>query len=756
MTYIEIPESLSRDDIDIAGGVPTESPDELEAPVIPIPPWLIPAASGLYTWRLVDVLNLPPADAGVDGQPMENGQEATLPPILLRREELRLDIDRQYPQMTASGTSFAVTERYHWVASLAKIGVNHWAGPIWFKDGDVASFGYTNVDIRAVKSPFVNQRSAKVTFTGGGQRSFTRVYRWTSTAFHPVEFEFDHTPDANPVYAIDTHAHPNRPVSLPSENLSIEDVFARAGFSVTKSSGDSVVPVGGAGANGTWSDAEMHDAMQTYWSRFKNAPQWSMWTFWAALHDQGTSLGGIMFDDIGPNHRQGTAIFTEAFIKDPPTGDPAPDAWVARMRFWTAVHEMGHAFNLAHSWQKALGTPWIPLSNEPEARSFMNYPYNVQGGQGAFFADFPFRFSDPELLFMRHAPARFVQMGNADWFDHHGLEQAELNAQSTYHVEVRVNRDRPVFEFLEPVILEVKLTNTDTQPKLLPSTVIDPQDVLVILKQKGKPARQWMPYSRQCRKLDMTVLQPGESMYQALPVFAGLNGWDVSDPGVYQIQVAVDVDGRVVTSAPLQLRIAPPRSWDEEDVAQEFFSEDVGRTLSFTGTAVLTSANEVLRDTVERLPQTRAAIHAAAALAAPLAKDYKLLVIPEAPITTNRVAEAGGIVEQRPARVDDVVELIGNRVPTLEAAETFGHITFRNNVEAINQALATSGAVQPAAAMQKSLGDILGQRGVLPSVVEAVDDKAKALAAVASKGPGKNRRTNGSNGDRQAHKRRNS
>jgi hypothetical protein len=43
----------------------------------------------------------------------------------------------------------------------------------------------------------------------------------------------------------------------------------------------------------------------------------------------------------------------------------------------------------------------------------------------------------------------------------------------------------------------------------------------------------------------------------------------------------------VVTSSPLQLRIAPPRSWDEEDVAQEFFSEEVGRTLSFTGTAVL-------------------------------------------------------------------------------------------------------------------------------------------------------------------------
>ena len=77
------------------------------------------------------------------------------------------------------------------------------------------------------------------------------------------------------------------------------------------------------------------------------------------------------------------------------------------MKFWTAVHEMGHSFNLAHSWQKALGQPWIPLSNEPEARSYMNYPFRVDGGQSSFFADFEYRFSDSELLFMRHAPARF-------------------------------------------------------------------------------------------------------------------------------------------------------------------------------------------------------------------------------------------------------------------------------------------------------------------------------------------------------------
>ena len=81
----------------------------------------------------------------------------------------------------------------------------------------------------------------------------------------------------------------------------------------------------------------MHDAMQVFWSHFSATAQWAMWVFFASLHEQGTSLGGIMFDDVGPNHRQGTAIFNDAFISVPPAGDPNPVAWVQRMIFWTRL-----------------------------------------------------------------------------------------------------------------------------------------------------------------------------------------------------------------------------------------------------------------------------------------------------------------------------------------------------------------------------------------------------------------------------------
>ncbi len=64
--------------------------------------------------------------------------------------------------------------------------------------------------------------------------------------------------------------------------------------------------------------------MQTYWSRFSASAQWGMWVFFASLHDIGSDLGGVMFDDIGPNHRQGTAIFNDAFISNAPGGTLNP------------------------------------------------------------------------------------------------------------------------------------------------------------------------------------------------------------------------------------------------------------------------------------------------------------------------------------------------------------------------------------------------------------------------------------------------
>ena len=40
----------------------------------------------------------------------------------------------------------------------------------------------------------------------------------------------------------------------------------------------------------SWSDRELHDAMESYWDKFKNHPQWAMWVFLAKMHADGDKV----------------------------------------------------------------------------------------------------------------------------------------------------------------------------------------------------------------------------------------------------------------------------------------------------------------------------------------------------------------------------------------------------------------------------------------------------------------------------------
>lgn len=628
-----------------------------------------------------------------------------------RREELRLDVDREYPQMVASGTiRQGITSRIHWIANLTEKGFNSWTGGVWYKDGPTASFPYTTVQINVTTSRLSSRRRARVTFSGGSGFSRVRTFRFSSPYFHPVNFEFDFATGTTPTTSVDTCAHPNRPDTLPCENLTLEKVYRRAGFNVTTSPGGEV-PIAGAGRDTRWSDLEMHDAMQTYWSHFGSTARWALWVFFASLHERGRRLGGIMFDDIGSNHRQGTAIFTDAFVKNPPAGDPAPAAWVQRMIFWTACHEMGHAFNLAHSWQKSLGPSWIPLANEVEERSFMNYPFRVSGGQTNFFADFEYRFSDSELLFMRHAPARFVQMGNADWFDDHAFEQANTSPEPTFRLELRVNRGQAIFEFMEGVSLELKLTNISSQPQLIDEDLLSLSDTMtVILKKDGKPARQFASYARQCPLPNQKVLMPGEKVYESLPVSSGLNGWDMAEPGKYTLQVALHLDNEDVVSNQLRIRVAPPHGYDEEYLAQDYFSGDVGRIMFFNGSQFFDQGNNILREVTAKLSERRVALQASLALGNVLTGQHKQLAInPDDPQQLG--------VKTLSAKPEEARQFLTTALTTraTTAVDTFGHIAFKGHVDRLSDFLAQQGAVDEAIKSQDQLYKTLEAKNVTKS-----------------------------------------
>jgi hypothetical protein len=695
-------------------GLPRPIP--IPGPGIPFPVFCSPV-SGRYR------------HSSAGGPMMPPGPPLPIWPINLLSMTVRVDVDRFYPQnrISIQVNRLFPNRQAHVVAEVTSdvcsaLNRRIITANIVYRDGDASLIPGTTITFSARRTMGIGYGSYQITLSGGGIVPKTYALTFESVYFDKVEFEVDRVDNAGTVVtSYDTASHPNRPASLPSETLSLATVYRRAGFDATMSSGGGVIPRAGAGTNGTWSDAEMHNAMVTYWSRFANNPQWAMWVLYAARHDMGRNLGGIMFDDIGPNHRQGTAIFTDSFIQDVPPGTPSPAAWRNRMQFWTAIHEMGHAFNLAHSWQKALGTPWIPLANEPEARSFMNYPYHVSGGQASFFADFQFRFSDSELVFMRHAPRRFVQMGNSNWFDNHGFEEPDaLRSTGDWKLAIRPNRAENTYRFLEPVTMELKLSNTSGGPAIVDHDMLaDGRHVTIFIQREGGSLRQLRSMITRCHKPHGDQLEVGKAVYGAHMISTSTDGWLIDEPGFYKVQAAIDVGNQIVVSNVMRLYVTPPASAEEAKIAGDYFTEDVGRVLAFAGAPQLANAEDVLRRVIKTCAGNPAAVHAAVALSNPMLRDFKLI---------DAAADGKGMkIVSRPAKVEEAakIQLAALLKEPEKAADTVGNIPFFGQLQQVADSMKEDGNEKGALDVMTKSVDIMKTRKVLPSVIEKAERQIK-------------------------------
>lgn len=683
------------------------------------------------------------------------------------REAIRLDVDSVFPQMTASGTGLSGLQfRAHWVARplmpSANPAINEWSGPITYKDGNNNLLPYARVTMR------VNGDKLEATFSAPGLADRVREFNFSSQSFREVELEFDFESAVAPVLDYPTHAHPDRPGSLADETLSINTVFERAGFRVTSTNANNVVPSAGAGSNAAWNNNEMHDAMQVHFSRLaglsgpqQSQPRWALWTFFAGIHEQGNGLGGVMFDSIGAAERQGTALFLRSFISSQmPGADATSAAWRRRMAFWTAVHEMGHGFNLYHAWQKSADAPWLPQPTGFDLLTFMNYPYFYKTGQFGnqdantinFFRTFPFRFTDDELVFLRHAPERFVIMGGEAFGSNHALEQANVSSTPRLRLELRVNRQPDVFEYLEPVVVELKLTNVSSQPQLIPDRILADLDqiTLLIQRQDGEP-KVYHPFAHYCRRKDVTVLAPNEALYDSVFISAGSHGWNITDPGYYTVHACLHLEDEDVVSNALSIRIAPPRSWDEEYLAQDFFSGDVNRVLAFDGSLVLESANSVLQEVAAKLADRKVALHAQVALNLPRLQPYKLLAVSDARGSRYQIKE----MSPKESSIKKLAAVLGDDPQQANAAAaTLGHIEFNYYSQQCSAALAEHGDRQVARGLLHNVAVAFKQRQVLPSVIREIEEKAGRPVERASTAPSTARKQGTSTQKKRAPRRK--
>jgi len=594
--------------------------------------------------------------------------------------------------------------------------------------------GHPDTDVRIVIpwGAFKSIGPAEVTFTEVGGSTSTYSCARKSRHFRDALLEVDvcQSVNAEPILpSYDTCAHNNRPSDLPCRTLTVQEAYREAGVDLSINPTHTVIDDSAPEFN-TWSDAELHDAMEQHFSQYPGTwPKWHLWCLLAGRYDVSGVLG-IMFDYGtvygGPGRapeRQGCAIFrAHPSLNDLVATPPANQAQAAAMREFLKlyVHEIGHAFNFLHSWNKG----------RPDSLSWMNYDwrYDNRNGSGTFWANFRFRFDDEELVHLRHGDRSEVIPGGDPWSTGSHMEGppgalADLVGEAPVELLLR---SKGYFRFMEPVVVELRVRNVADMPFEL-DTQLHPEFGGVILYIRRPDGRivEYAPVLCKLATPEPKVLKPkdeaieGEDRHsQNVLLSYGAFGYYFDEPGEYQVRAVYQGPGDILIPSNVhRLRIGRPFSPEEERIAQDYFSYETGMALYLNGSSspFLQKGMDVLANLADRYRKDPLGAHASLVLAQNLARPFFRI--------------EGNVVRQaRAALPEEALAFTARALEQQERdASTFTNITYH---ELRRTRADLFVAMDEKAQAKKELSTLvrdLKKRGVNQPVLDEIEAYAKSL-----------------------------
>jgi hypothetical protein len=540
--------------------------------------------------------------------------------------EVRVDVDRVRPMKRVSGDFFQVsgaTTTYFgsFIVNAPTITVTPTQVIIKGLGSYTFSAGAPVVRVTIQRRTIFQPLAPAVAqfFTTGGAPGATYTCAFESVYFRTVRIETDRVSDvATPVFS--NYNTGSLPSGGPARSLSVVSAYAEAGIQMVPTAGSDVINMAEAG-DAKWSNAELHASMQKHFTLWKDLPQWAVWEVVAQLHDLGPGLYGIMFDQQG-KQRQGCAVFHR--------GIGGSTADLLRLQLYTYVHELGHCFNLLHSWQKSFASP--PVANRPNALSWMNYPWNYPlGGAAAFWNAFPFQFDNDEVIHVRHAFRNNVIMGGSNFAVGSALGR-EIMADSTRdesNLNFRISTHQNGFALGEPVVLQLELGTIDPRGRRV-HTWLHPNYGLVTIAIRKPSGDVWF----YAPLIDHVVgprdqeIGPGDSIQDSAYIGFGKGGLHFDQPGRYQIRAVYPaIDGSQVLSNILDVRVRYPVTAAEEEVADLFMGEEQGTLLYLLGSDAdsLRRGNAAFDEVLAKYPKHAMASYARLVKGINAGRDFKTI-----------------------------------------------------------------------------------------------------------------------------------
>ncbi|CCG03630.1 hypothetical protein [Blastococcus saxobsidens] len=652
--------------------------------------------------------------------------------------ELRVDVDGGRPTHRLSGDLFATTgattsyfgsfvvDTPETTVTSAEVSVRGWGRFTWDATPHQVSVVLPRVPVGSAQAPAELRFSTVAHTTGdamagdgatdGPATSFPCTY--VSPWFRTVVWEQDSVAGAVPLVSYDTDLLPCPP-DVPARGLTVSQAYADAGIQLLSSGAVNVLPVSDAGveASPRWSDSELHNAMVKHSSLFANAPRWQVWLLVATAHDQG--YRGIMFDHADAFQRQGCAVFYDAVKGD----DPAS----RRAALRTYVHELGHAFNLLHSWQKIVPSPHGGLAD----LSWMNYPWRYQppppapGGEQAYWGAFPFSFTANEVVHLRHGFYRDVVMGAHPFGT--GAAETEMDPEvfadpvvdrSGLALELRAKR---TFAYGEPVVVEIKLSATDLRGTATHG-YLHPNDefVSVAVRQPSGRTVLFRPLLRHCVDGDRRVrLDPDRpAVYDSAYIGFGGDGHLFEQPGRYALRaVYLGDDGSRVLSAPLELRVRRPLTAEDEEIGDLLLGEEQGQVLALLGSSsdLLRHGNTAIDTVLAEHAAHPLAVYARLVKGVDAQRDFKDL-------------GADGILRVRSADPQESIRLLSEVEQASVGEGGVDNITLNTAMRTLALAEAKAGNPDRAREVTERMVGVFEQKHLNSAVLQTIRRQADATA----------------------------
>lgn len=603
------------------------------------------------------------------------------------------------------------------------------SGNVFFYKGGHAA---TNVEIMIPWTTLKPAGPAEVTFNeaGGGVSAYSCKRK--SRHFRDALLEVDvcESVNAEPVLpSYDVCDHTDHPADLTCRTLTIEEAYREAGIDLSINPEHTIVDDSAAEFD-TWTDDELHDAMEDHFSKWPG--KWPKWHMWCLMAGRYVSAGtvGIMFDYGtaygGPGRapeRQGCAVFRghpslNALVATPPANDTQAHA----MREWLKlyVHEIGHGFNFVHSWNKG----------RPDSLSWMNYDwrYDNRNGADSFWKNFRFEFDAEELIHLRHGDRSEVIPGGDPWATGMHSEvpsgaMADLVGDAPVEMLIR---SKDYFQFMEPVIFELRLRNIVDLPLEL-ETQLHPEygGVLIYIRRPNGRIQEYAPVLCKLATPELKILKPaeesikGEDRYsQNVLLSYGTNGFYFDEPGEYLVRAFYQGPGDILIPSNVhRVRVGRPYSREEEKLAQDYFSYEGGMALYLNGSSspYLEKGMDTLQTIAEKYEETPAGAQLSVVLAENLARPFFRI-------------EEGKLKEARAADPKEALALTSRALEQQERDDsTFVNIDYHRLRRTRADLMVSMDEQAEAKEELSTLVKYLKKRGVNKPVLDEINAYAKDL-----------------------------